>query len=122
MGEPDDIEGECNAHLYIADNYGDSHGTMRCGLKPGHEGMHDETYRHRDGRVTVKWDGDDRATDEDTECSLCDGAGCKACDASFLPSEKCCECGSLEIEIVLEGIPPRPLCSQCFHSPKEPTS
>lgn len=29
-GEPEDVDGECNARLYIGDNYGDNHATMRC--------------------------------------------------------------------------------------------
>lgn len=58
MHEPKDVEGECNAHLYIADNFSDNHATMRCELKPEHEGMHHEIYRG--GTVIVLWEHDDR--------------------------------------------------------------
>lgn len=60
LGEPEDVEGECNAHLYIADNFGDNHATMRCQLVPGHDGPHQEVF-YREGReVRVVWDGDER--------------------------------------------------------------
>ena len=61
-GEPPDVEGECNAHLYIGDNFGDNHATMRCALKPGHEGNHVETYeRIPEQRVTVSWTMDEKS-------------------------------------------------------------
>ena len=59
-GPPDDVEGECNAHLYIGDDYGDNHATMRCQLPKGHKGRHQEKYDHNDGEVIVKWSGDDK--------------------------------------------------------------
>jgi len=39
-GEPEDVAGQCNAHLYIEDNFGDNHATMRCQLALGHAGKH----------------------------------------------------------------------------------
>lgn len=62
LGEPEDVEGECNARLYIGDNYGDNHATMRCGLTPGHKGPHKETYLQpgNDGTVIVTWDVDEK--------------------------------------------------------------
>lgn len=62
MGEPEDVEGNCNARLFIGDNYGDNHATMRCQLKPGHDGQHCETYHQgwRGGTVTVCWERDER--------------------------------------------------------------
>lgn len=82
-GEPKDVEGECNAHLYIGDNYGDGHATMRCQLPDGHDGPHRERYSHRGldgepGPVEITWEKDDRcwhewielATDEGKETFL----------------------------------------------------
>jgi len=62
MGEPEDIAGECNAHLHIGDNYGDNHATMRCQLEAGHQGDHQETWRG--GTAVVRWSGCDKETDE----------------------------------------------------------
>ena len=61
MGTPDDVSGECNAHLYIADDYGDNHATMRCSLEEGHDGPHREEFsRGGDEPVTVEWHVDER--------------------------------------------------------------
>jgi len=56
MGEPEDVEGQCNARLFIGDNYGDNHATMRCQLEPGHEGDHEEKYGRPPQKVTVRWE------------------------------------------------------------------
>lgn len=63
MGEPNDVPGECNAHLYIGDNFGDNHATMRCQLPHGHEGRHQEVFRY--GTVEVTWENDERDYDAD---------------------------------------------------------
>lgn len=61
MGEPDDVVGECNAHCYIADNFGDNHATMRCALPAGHEGQHCEKFTKMDeGACVVLWERDGR--------------------------------------------------------------
>lgn len=60
FGEPDDVEGECNAHLYIGDNFGDNHATMRCQLTPGHKGPHREEFEREEGPVVVTWHGDQK--------------------------------------------------------------
>jgi len=57
---PRDVQGECNARLYIGDDYGDNRATMRCQLSEGHEGKHEEKYDHNEGEVVIQWDGDDR--------------------------------------------------------------
>lgn len=56
FGEPKDVKGECNAHLYIWRNYGDNHATMRCQLLKGHKGKHIEKYK----LVMVTWEIDER--------------------------------------------------------------
>jgi len=60
MGEPEDVVGQCNARLFIGDNYGDNHATMRCELDPRHEGMHREEYGHDSQSVVVSWAQDER--------------------------------------------------------------
>lgn len=35
FGPPEDKPGECNARLFIGDDFGDNTTTMRCGLAPG---------------------------------------------------------------------------------------
>lgn len=63
-GEPKDVPGECNAWLFIFDNFGDNHCTLRCQLPEGHEGPHREEFRSKDEgpeahKVVVQWEGDD---------------------------------------------------------------
>lgn len=64
-GEPEDVEGECNAILYISDDKGDNVATMRCGLEAGHEKPHKERYEKRGMPVTVTWYGCCRNTDSE---------------------------------------------------------
>ena len=68
FGEPEDVEGQCNARLYIADNYGDNHATMRCQLELGHPETHRENYTVSgvDGvsQVIVNWEKDEREDNE----------------------------------------------------------
>lgn len=57
MGEPKDVEGKCNARLFIADNWGDNHATMLCSLAAKHPGLpHCEDF----GRGRVEWAEDER--------------------------------------------------------------
>ena len=62
-GEPEDTPGECNARLYIGDNYGDGTATMRCQREPGHPGPHVELFdRDREegaGAVRIEWERDE---------------------------------------------------------------
>ena len=88
-GEPEDVPGECNARLSIADNYGDNHATIRCQLEPGHGGMHTESFRGR--RALVMW-----AEDEREKCEKCGVLGmhyglCKTCSANFEFSKEAME-------------------------------
>lgn len=57
-GTPSDVAEECNAHLHLADDYGDGTCTIRCQLSPGHEGLHREVCRN--GTVTITWETDAR--------------------------------------------------------------
>lgn len=60
LGEPQDKEDECNARLFIGDNYGDGTATMRCQLGPGHGGVHQEQFTRRGALVTITWVHDER--------------------------------------------------------------
>ena len=60
FGEPQDEESECNARLFIADNYGDGSATIRCQLAPSHEGLHKEEFMREGGLVTITWVADER--------------------------------------------------------------
>jgi hypothetical protein len=65
-GEPLDVDGECNARLYIGDNYEDNHVTMRCSLQPKHEGLH-AVKIIRDGQdepITISWSNDEHDNED----------------------------------------------------------
>lgn len=54
--EVQDVKGECNIRLSIADDYGDNSATMRCSLSKDHEGSHIERYNSFGKKVTVSWE------------------------------------------------------------------
>jgi hypothetical protein len=60
FGEPGDVDGQCNARLFIGDNYGDGTATMRCQRAPSHEGLHKEEFERKGGAVTITWIADER--------------------------------------------------------------
>ena len=65
MGQPRDVEGECNAWLILADDYHDNPCTIRCGLPAGHSGAHREEFQ-RDGQpVVILWYIDERKEEEE---------------------------------------------------------
>ena len=63
-GKPKDIEGECNAHLYIGDDFGDNVATARCQLKEDHVGPHREVFRLDEQPVIITWFEDDKEDDD----------------------------------------------------------
>ena len=63
-GTPEDVPGECNAHLYLADDYADNHATLRCQFSKGHDGPHQETFERQDKPVTITWHIDERPEEE----------------------------------------------------------
>jgi hypothetical protein len=71
FGPQPDVPGECNARLYIGDDYGDNYATIRCQLKPGHGGPHGEEYEVQDKPVVITWFGccreDERRFDEEDD-------------------------------------------------------
>jgi hypothetical protein len=60
FGEPTDESDECNARLFLADNYGDGTTTMRCQRSPHHEGLHQEQFERSGHMVTITWVVDER--------------------------------------------------------------
>jgi len=70
FGKPKDVEGECNAHLYLGDDYGGGTATIRCSLQKGHIGLHYEGFTRGKGRVSTTWDEDEK--------HFCGVNGCKA--------------------------------------------
>ena len=58
FGSPEDVPGECNARLFIGDDYGDNTATMRCQLEPGHSDLHEEKYGDEGEKVIVRWEKD----------------------------------------------------------------
>lgn len=68
FGPPKDVEGECNAHLYLADDYGDNQTTCRCQLPKGHTGLHTEMFLRdkkfyglrTSNNVIITWSVDER--------------------------------------------------------------
>ncbi len=63
FGPPEDVEGQCNAHCYIVDDYGDNRATIRCQHPPNHKGMHREVSR--EGKLIIEWEVDEREGDSD---------------------------------------------------------
>jgi hypothetical protein len=66
-GAPPDVDGECNARLFLGDDHGDGTCTVRCQLQPDHDGRHSEKCRTGEDHgppegheVSVTWAGDDR--------------------------------------------------------------
>ena len=88
FGKPSDVEGECNAHLYLGDDYGDNTCTIRCHLPQGHDAPHKEVCR--DGDVTITWSEDEREV-----CEVCGGrisgnpVFCEKCWSATLCSGEC---------------------------------
>lgn len=63
FGPPEDVEGQCNAHCYVSDDYGDNRATIRCELPRNHKGMHREVSR--EGKLIIEWEVDERERDSD---------------------------------------------------------
>lgn len=111
FGEPSDTVGECNARLFIGDNYGDGTATMRCQLPIGHDGIHREQFERKGGPVTITWTADEREKcdhgcgqwrhdhDRDNESAVCpkdaadhEFSDCAYCHPGREP-KTCAACG-----------------------------
>lgn len=53
FGKPQEVEGECNACLFIADDHGDGTATIRCKLIPGHKELHQEQFERDGSPITI---------------------------------------------------------------------
>ena len=69
FNKPKDVEGQCNAHIYIGDDYGDSSATFRCQLGKGHPDQHMENFK----RGSISWRKDERDYNIYKECPACLG-------------------------------------------------
>lgn len=65
LGLPEDVEGECNARLLLADDYGDNVCTMHCQLPEGHDGPHREEFERGGKPVVITWYVDERGSEDD---------------------------------------------------------
>lgn len=86
-GDPDDVEGECNAHCYIGDNYGDGTATMRCKLPKDHEGLHREEFRA--GTCVLTWKDDERCYHDKgmSADELTGNLHCNGCQRMLIPAD-----------------------------------
>lgn len=78
FGPPADVPGECNARLFLGDDYGDNTCTVRCNLPADHEGLHTENHRRHGYLVKITWEKDERHNCErhglqtDLYCATCE--------------------------------------------------
>jgi len=62
-----DVDGECNARLFLADDYGDNVCTIRCQLCLNHTGPHEENFKRGGKPVKITWEVDERNDEKDEE-------------------------------------------------------
>ena len=103
-----DVEGECNARIYILEDYGgdESAAGVRCSLPAGHEGLHKESSydKYKAGNIIVQWENDSRE-----RCQICGvgvqsiswGTTCWTCRRK-IENEICKECDSPDCESMIE--------------------
>ena len=60
FGAPKDVDGDCNARLFLGDDYGDNVCTIRCALAPNHNGLHEERFERGEGPAIIQWEIDER--------------------------------------------------------------
>ena len=95
----------CKAELYIGDDHGDSHATMRCERLLEHGGYHCGGFSRREAGVAqqcvaVQWRDDERPTckgcgvrmteDEESICDGCYRSFCPACAAQYEGGDTYC--------------------------------
>jgi hypothetical protein len=118
FGPPKDVEGECNARLYLGDDYGDNSATFRCQLKLNHIGPHKETFKRRNRPVEITWWEDesyncpkhghvregiyidsgcpcDKCFEELPDCPDCKGHGYETIGDQYIDCTKCEGCGKI---------------------------
>lgn len=95
FGPASDVKGQCNARLFLGDDFGDNTCTCQCGLEPIHDGPHREVtnrdYEGGAGIVIITWNHDERFK--------CEKHGPQ-------PKDYCMEClaDSVEDEPILEAV------------------
>jgi hypothetical protein len=65
LGPPRDVEGERNARLLRADDYGDNVCSVRCQLPEGHDGPHGEEFDRSGKPVVITCNADERGLEDD---------------------------------------------------------
>lgn len=63
FGKPKNIDGNCNAVLYLGDDYGDGTCTIRCKLPEKHLENHKEIFLRNEKEVIITWVDDERETE-----------------------------------------------------------
>lgn len=104
---PKDVEGECNARLYIGDDNGDGTATMRCQLAPEHEPPHQETFERRGKPVIVTWYGCCREEEKQFEAEYhadMEAQGLRYCESclDWFEDEACPICPGEDYSISFE--------------------
>lgn len=88
-----DQSNQCNARLYLADDCGDNHATIRCHLFPGHGGPHSESFErlHNHNKVAIMW-----TVDERDKCVCCGKLG-----EEFRRCQNCCQpiCEDCKVQV-----------------------
>lgn len=99
-GPPKDKPNECNARMFLGDDWGDNRCTIRCSLARGHEGRHVEAFKsEQHGRVRISWAMDARFT--------CERHGIQADDHCHICSEAPVMCS-------VHGMQDHFMCHKCF--------
>lgn len=91
FGEPDDVPGQCNAHLYVGDDHGDNHATMRCSLPKEHDGRHQEIFRQE--TATITWEKDERDYSPQCTCYTILTGQVPCTRATTIKLDTPCSCG-----------------------------
>jgi hypothetical protein len=94
FGPQKDKPNQCNARMFLGDDYGDNDATFRCQLPVGHEGPHQEKFERKQmaptdiwpnppkscGKAVISWEFDERfdcpyhGVQNTSECRVCDDA------------------------------------------------
>ncbi len=114
MSAPEDVPGQCNARLYIGDDHGDNHATMRCGEEPSHLPPHRERYERSDGgqHVEITWTQDERNTCDECKGKFDEVVYCENCQRDL-----CTEC--FKMEDYCSGCS-QTICGKCWPTHKCP--
>ncbi len=119
-----DVEGECNAHLYVEDDFNHPNWThlFRCAHEAGHEGDHVAFG----SRFSVMWKTDERKYCPPGACKTCWGkGGCWACGGDCRPGHDsglsgCDECDNTgRCQTCSSELEPTEACKRTFSDYRE---